>query len=57
MSDKRLFSMQADTDLLASFKAVCDSNDETQSQVVRKLMRQYIDKNNQPDMFTKSKKS
>lgn len=57
MSDKRLFSMQADTDLLASFKAVCDSNDETQSQVVRKLMRQYIDKNKQPDMFAKSKKS
>lgn len=57
MSDKKLFSMQADSDLLVSFKAACESNDESQSQVVRKMMREYISKNQQPDIFTSSKKS
>lgn len=49
--------MQAEEDLLASFKACCESNDVTQSQLVRSFMREYINKNKQPDIFTKPKKS
>ncbi len=57
MSDKKefkVFTMQAEIDLLAAFKLVCQSNDETQSQVVRRLMRQYIDANEQPEILPKS---
>lgn len=56
MSDKKVFTMQAEEDLLASFKACCESNDQTQSQAVRSFMRDYIAKNKQPDMFAKPKK-
>ncbi len=57
MTEKRVFTMQADIDLLELFKATCESNDETQSQVVRKFMREYINKNEQPDIFITSEKS
>lgn len=57
MSAKKVFTMQAEEDLLASFKACCESNDVTQSQVVRSFMREYINKNKQPDIFIKPKKS
>lgn len=48
--------MQADDDLLTTFRAVCEANDQTQAQVVRKLMKEYIAKNKQPDLLTASKK-
>lgn len=56
MSDKKVFTMQAEKDLLALFKAACESNDETQSQVVRRFMRQYIERDKQPDLFVKPDK-
>lgn len=56
MSAKKVFTMQAEEDLLASFKACCEGNDQTQSQVVRSFMRDYIAKNKQPDMFQNQKK-
>ncbi len=56
MSAKKVFTMQAEEDLLVSFKACCEANDQTQSQVVRSFMRDYIAKNKQPDMFAKAKK-
>ncbi len=47
MSDKKVFTMQAEKDLLALFKAACESNDETQ----------YIERGKQPDLFVKPDKS
>lgn len=38
--------MQTEEGLLASFKACCESNYVTQSQVVRSFMREYINKKN-----------
>lgn len=60
MTDKkRLFSIQAEDDLLTSFKAACEANDLTQSQVLRSFMREYVKSNKQIDLFatSKSKKS
>lgn len=60
MSEKRLFSMQADDDLLTSFRMACEANDMTQAQVVRNFMRDYIRTHGQGDLFnvkkTKGKK-
>lgn len=57
MSKKRIFTMQADIDLLELFKAACENNDETQAQVVRRFMREYISENEQPELFTTLEKS
>lgn len=56
MSEKRLFSMKADDDLLCSFRAVCKAKDLSQAQVVRNLMRDYIAKQKQPDLFETKRK-
>lgn len=56
MADKKVFTMQAEKDLLASFKSCCEANDETQSQAVRAFMREYVAKNKQPDIFKQPKK-
>ncbi|MFB2539749.1 MULTISPECIES: hypothetical protein [unclassified Acinetobacter] len=51
MSDKKLLTVQVDSDLLEQFKRVCDSKDLTASQVIRQFMRDFLAKNKQPDMF------
>lgn len=52
--------MQADDDLLTSFRMACEANDMTQAQVVRNFMRDYIRTHGQGDLFnvkkTKGKK-
>lgn len=44
IADKKMFSIQAESDLLEAFKDACENNDETQSQVVRRFMREYVSK-------------
>lgn len=39
--------IRVDEDLAAEFKRVCDSQDFTQSLIIRQLMKEYLAKNKQ----------
>ena len=53
MSDtkKAALTVRLDSDLIAEFKRVCDENDYSQSFVIRELIKDYISKNKQRDLF------
>ena len=52
-SDKTTLLIQLDLDLKKSFQAVCDSQDQNASQVLRQFMRDYVKKHGQGDLFKK----
>ena len=43
-------------DLLKAFQGACDTNDQTASQVVRAMMREYVRANAQGDLLKGSRK-
>lgn len=43
--------VRVEQDLKQSFISACKSQDSTASQELRKFMREYVKKHNQPDMF------
>lgn len=51
--DKTTLLIQLDLDLKKSFQAVCDSQDQNASQVLRQFMRDYVKKHGQGDLFKK----
>lgn len=53
MSDtkKAALTIRLDSDLIAEFKRVCDEKDYSQSFVIRELIKDYISKNKQRDLF------
>lgn len=55
MSDSKKTSLliQLESDLKQSFASVCSSQDQSVSQVLRKLMRDYIKTHAQQDLFIK----
>lgn len=57
MPKKKMFSIQAEAELLELFKVTCERNDQTQSQIIRQCMREYINTNKQPEQLTKPKKN
>lgn len=48
-------TIRVDNDLLESFKSVCDREGYTQSLIIRELMKQYVKKNGQGDLFSIAK--
>jgi hypothetical protein len=50
MSDSTL-NLRLPADLKAAFDAACAANDQTASQVIRALMREYVKRNAQGDLL------
>lgn len=52
MSDKKTaLTIRLDDDLLQSLKAICDREGYSQSFVIRELIKGYVKKNGQADLF------
>lgn len=47
--------IKLDSELKDAFISVCNSQDSTASQEIRKFMKDYIRKNNQPDLWSSKK--
>jgi hypothetical protein len=52
MPKESVFTLKLEPDLRRAFVAVVRSNDQTASQVVRDLMREYIDRHRRTDEYT-----
>lgn len=52
MSKETTFTIRVDSDLKDQFVASCKSNDTTASQVFRGLMRDYVARHGQTDLFS-----
>lgn len=49
------YPIRVDKDLKDHFISVCKNNDSTAAQELRKFMKEYIRKNNQPDLWSSKK--
>jgi len=52
MPKESVFTLKLEPDLRRAFVAVVQANDQTASQVVRDLMREYIDRHRRTDEYT-----
>jgi len=52
MPKESVFTLKLEPDLRRAFVAVVRTNDQTASQVVRDLMREYIDRHRRTDEYT-----
>jgi hypothetical protein len=55
MSDNATINLRLPNDLKRAFEDACARNDQTASQVIRAMMREYVKKNAQGDLLKGSK--
>ena len=51
--NKVLVTFRLPEELKVAFESACKANDRNSSQILRDLMREYIKKNNQGELFEK----
>ena len=55
MEDKSTLNLRVPADLKRAFDAACAANDQTASQAIRAMMREYVKKHAQGDLLKGSK--
>ena len=55
METTAILNLRLPADLKAAFEDACKGNDQTASQVIRALMRQYVKQNAQGDLLRRAK--
>lgn len=55
MEEKATINLRVPADLKRVFEDACTRNDQTASQVIRAMMREYVKKNAQGDLLKGSK--